>query len=49
MRHTFGLTSLLELHRDPFDRIPVAQALAEEMPLVSGDREIQAYPAPTIW
>jgi len=49
MRHTFGLTSLPELHRDPFDRMLVAQALAEEMPLVSGDRVIQAYPVSTIW
>lgn len=49
MRHTFGITSLPELHRDPFDRILVAQALAEEMPLVSGDREIQACPVSTIW
>jgi PIN domain nuclease of toxin-antitoxin system len=49
MRHTFGLGSLPALHRDPFDRILVAQALAEEMPLVSGDREIGAYPVSTIW
>jgi PIN domain nuclease of toxin-antitoxin system len=49
IRHTFGLTSLPELHRDPFDRILVAQALAEEMKLVSGDRQIQAYPVSTIW
>ena len=49
MRHTFGLTSLPELHRDPFDRILIAQALAEDMPLVSGDRQVRSYPAPTIW
>jgi PIN domain nuclease of toxin-antitoxin system len=49
VRHAFGLESLPELHRDPFDRILVAQALVEEMPLVTGDRAIQAYPATTIW
>lgn len=49
VRHTFALTSLPELHRDPFDRMLVAQALVEDMPLVSGDRQVQSYPAPTIW
>jgi PIN domain nuclease of toxin-antitoxin system len=48
-RHAFGLETLPELHRDPFDRMLVAQALVEEMPLVSGDQAVQAYPVSTIW
>lgn len=49
MRHTFELETLPDLHRDPFDRMLVAQALAEEMPLVTGDQAVQAYPVTTIW
>jgi PIN domain nuclease of toxin-antitoxin system len=49
MRHTFELETLPDLHRDPFDRMLVAQALAEQMPLVTGDRAVRAYPVTTIW
>ena len=31
-------------HRDPFDRLIIAQALAEEMTLVSDDNAFSAYP-----
>jgi len=31
-------------HRDPFDRLIIAQALAEEMTLVSDDTAFTAYP-----
>ena len=49
MRHTFELEALPDLHRDPFDRMLVAQSLAEDMPLVTGDHAIHAYPVSTIW
>jgi PIN domain nuclease of toxin-antitoxin system len=49
MRHTFELETLPGLHRDPFDRMLIAQAIAEEMPLVTGDQAIRAYPVSTIW
>lgn len=49
MRHTFELEALPSLHRDPFDRMLIAQAIAEEMPLVTGDQAIHAYPVSTIW
>ena len=49
IRHTLELDALPDLHRDPFDRILVAQALAEEMPLVTGDQAVQAYPITAIW
>ncbi|TAJ80763.1 MAG: type II toxin-antitoxin system VapC family toxin [Gallionellaceae bacterium] len=45
---TAHLQRLLELpfhHRDPFDRLIIAQALAEEMTLVSDDAAFTAYPA----
>jgi PIN domain nuclease of toxin-antitoxin system len=35
--------------RDPFDRLLVAQANVEEVPLVSRDPGIAAHGVPTIW
>lgn len=49
IRHALELAALPDIHRDPFDRILVAQARAEEMPLVTGDRAVRAYPVTTIW
>ncbi len=49
LRHALGLPALPPLHRDPFDRMLVAQALAEELTLVSADREIRRYPVPVAW
>jgi PIN domain nuclease of toxin-antitoxin system len=36
-------------HRDPFDRLLIAQARAEGAVLVSGDAALTAYRVPTIW
>jgi PIN domain nuclease of toxin-antitoxin system len=36
-------------HADPFDRIVVAQALAEGLTILTADREIPLYDAPVIW
>lgn len=49
LRHALALPDLPPLHRDPFDRMLVAQALTEEMTLVSADREIRRYPVPVAW
>jgi PIN domain nuclease of toxin-antitoxin system len=43
------LETLPGLHRDPFDRMLVAQALTEGAPLVTNDRALLAYGAPTLW
>ena len=37
------------LHRDPFDRLLVAQALSEGIPIVTRDRAVAAYGAGVIW
>ncbi len=37
------------LHRDPFDRMIVAQAMIEGLAIVSSDPEIPRYGAPVIW
>ena len=42
--HLQRLLSLPFHHRDPFDRLIIAQALAEEMTLVSDDTAFFAYP-----
>jgi PIN domain nuclease of toxin-antitoxin system len=48
-RHTAILTTLPFHHRDPFDRLLVAQALAEQTPVVSGDPVLDMYRVQRIW
>jgi PIN domain nuclease of toxin-antitoxin system len=36
-------------HRDPFDRLLVAQALVEKLTLLTADREIRKYDVPVVW
>ncbi len=43
-RHAFELGSLPDLHRDPFDRILIAQSRAEHMTLLTSDETIARYP-----
>lgn len=47
--HIYGLESLPDHHRDPFDRLLIAQAKAEALPLVSADRQIARYPIEIVW
>ena len=37
------------LHGDLFDRLMIAQAIAENLPLLTVDARIEAYGIPTIW
>ncbi len=43
------LTKLPDLHRDPFDRMLVCQALAGQMTLITPDDLIRQYPVQTLW
>jgi PIN domain nuclease of toxin-antitoxin system len=36
-------------HRDPFDRVLIAQSLAENLPLITNDRAFDAYGIERIW
>ena len=36
-------------HRDPFDRMMIAQALAEGIPIATGDRVFAAYGVQIVW
>ena len=46
--HTDRLVQLELIHRDPFDRILIAQAINEEAMLVTGDSLIGQYPDVTV-
>jgi PIN domain nuclease of toxin-antitoxin system len=42
--HTLPITVLPPIHKDPFDRILIAQALYEQVQLVTADRKLPGYP-----
>ena len=42
--HLIELTSLPDHHRDPFDRMLIAQAGAEDIALLTADMQVAAYP-----
>ena len=44
--HAVGVTVLPPIHRDPFDRMLVSQAIIEEITLLTVDTMIARYPAP---
>jgi len=43
------VAKLPDLHRDPFDRLLVAQALVAGLVLLTPDDDIRKYPARTLW
>jgi PIN domain nuclease of toxin-antitoxin system len=47
--HTAVLTDMPFHHRDPFDRLLIAQALTEGIPLISVDANFDAYAVTRIW
>jgi PIN domain nuclease of toxin-antitoxin system len=47
--HIYQLPRLPLLHRDPFDRLLIAQTLTENLTLLTADRLIRQYKAPLIW
>ncbi|MGZ5445664.1 MAG: type II toxin-antitoxin system VapC family toxin [Thermoanaerobaculia bacterium] len=44
--HAVGIDALPDLHKDPFDRILLAQALAEGITLLTADAQLARYPGP---
>lgn len=48
LRHVAALERLPALHRDPFDRILVAQSLCDDLILVSNDAHVLAYPVKSL-
>jgi len=47
--HALAVATLPPLHRDPFDRMLIAQALAESLTLVSNERLFDRYGVPRLW
>jgi PIN domain nuclease of toxin-antitoxin system len=47
--HVLRIESLEEHHRDPFDRILIAQSIEEKLPLVTSDPHFERYPIEVIW
>lgn len=45
-QHALMVGQLPDMHRDPFDRILVAQATVEGLLLLTHDSLVQAYPGP---
>ena len=48
-RHTLAVNDLPLLHKDPFDRILLAQAKSEGISLLTSDTALRDYPAPVIF
>ena len=48
-KHAFVVEQLAFHHRDPFDRLLVAQAMHEGMHLVSRDDSLDRYPITRVW
>jgi len=47
--HTLGVYDLPLHHGDPFDRLIIAQAIAEEMVILTSDRAFQKYAVEVVW
>ena len=48
-RHVYALDGLPLHHKDPFDRLLIAQALTEDLPLASADGLFFPYPISVVW
>ena len=49
VEHLALLSALPFHHRDPFDRLMIAQAIVEQLPIVSLDREFDPYGVKRLW
>ena len=49
MPHCVEVTKLPFHHRDPFDRMLIAQAITQDMQLLSRDKRLSAYDIKRIW
>lgn len=49
LAHAEAIATLPYHHRDPFDRMLVAQASVEHAVVVSNDRALLAYGVPVVW
>jgi PIN domain nuclease of toxin-antitoxin system len=47
--HAWAVAELPPHHRDPFDRLLIAQAKLEKLVLVTADDRFRSYGVPIIW
>jgi PIN domain nuclease of toxin-antitoxin system len=48
-RHVLRVAGLPPHHKDPFDRVLVAQAMADDLTIVTADRAMTMYEARIVW
>lgn len=49
LSHLYKIENLPFHHRDPFDRLIIAQSMAENYPILSSDNRFDLYPVNRIW
>ena len=49
LHHMTAMNNLPNYHLDPFDRVLIAQAIAEDMTMVTNDPNFAKYPVKIIW
>jgi PIN domain nuclease of toxin-antitoxin system len=47
--HSLYTEQLPQIHKDPFDRIIIAQSLVENLQLISTDKDVRKYEVATVW
>ena len=47
--HVYAMRDLPRHHRDPFDRLLIAQAVVEDFFFASGDEAVARYPVKVFW
>jgi PIN domain nuclease of toxin-antitoxin system len=49
LSHIYALSNLPNYHRDPFDRLLIAQAKREELVIISIDEKFDGYDIERLW
>lgn len=49
LAHCLAVEALPPYHRDPFDRMLIAQAQVEQLPILTIDQEVGRYGVKTLW
>ncbi len=49
LKHALGVYDLPHHHKDPFDRLLIAQAIAEGLYVLSKDSKFSSYPVRVVW
>lgn len=49
LENTIKISNLEFIHRDPFDRIIIAQSICSNLTLITKDEEIMKYQVNTLW